>query len=170
MLAVEATTPTQEGSFMATRKNKAEKKAAAAAGAVTAARQNPYVQRVIEDDELRDNVRVAFEAARDAYQRLSNGKAPAKVLTDDKKFHKDLHIAAEALKDAGSSLRQGPKRKRRGGLGRKLALLVLAGGLAVALSSDLRSKVLDTLFGAEEEFDYTSTTTPSPAPSSPTPA
>jgi hypothetical protein len=168
MLAPEATTPTQEGSFMAKRK-KAEKKAAAAAGAVTAARQNPYVQRVIEDDELRDNVRVAFEAARDAYNRLSNGKAPAKVIADDKKFHKNLQTAAEALKDAGTSLREGPK-KKRGGMGRKLLLLVVAGGLAVALSSDLRSKILDTLFGAEEEFDYTSTTTPSPAPSSPTPA
>jgi hypothetical protein len=140
-----------------------KKKAAAAAGAVTAARSNPYVQRVIEDDDLRDNVRVAFEAARDAYDRLSNGKAPAKVLADDKKFHKDLQTAAEALKDAGTSLRDGPK-KKKGGLGRKLLLLVVAGGLAVALSADVRSKLLDALFGAEEEFDYTSTTTPSAAP------
>jgi hypothetical protein len=141
-------------------------KAAAAAGAVAAARQNPYVQRVMEDEDLRDNVRVAFEAARDAYDRLSNGKAPAKVIMDDKKFQKDLQTAADALKDAGTALRQGPKR-RRGGMGRKLLLLVVAGGLAVALSSDLRSKVLDMLFGAEEEFDYTSTTSPA---SSPTPA
>ena len=144
-----------------------KKKAAAAAGAVAAARQNPYVQRVIEDDDLRDNVRVAFEAARDAYARLSDGKAPSKVVMDDKKFHKDLQTAADALKDAGSALREGPKRKRRGGMGRKLMLLLIAGGLALALSSDLRSKVLDALFGAEEEFDYTSTTSPS---STPTPA
>ena len=144
-----------------------KKKAAAAAGAVAAARQNPYVQRVIEDDDLRDNVRVAFEAARDAYARLSNGKAPSKVVMDDKKFHKDLQTAADALKDAGSALREGPKRKRRGGIGRKLMLLLIAGGLALALSSDLWSKVLDALFGAEEEFDYTSSTTPA---SSPTPA
>jgi hypothetical protein len=140
------------------------KKAAAAAGAVTAARSNPYVQRVIEDDDLRDNVRVAFEAARDAYERLSNGKTPVKVIADDKKFHKDLQTAAEALKDAGSSLRQGPKRKRSGGLGRKLFVLAVAGGLAVALSADLRSKILDALFGAEEEFDYTASTAPSAAP------
>ena len=144
-----------------------KKKAAAAAGAVAAARQNPYVQRVIEDDDLRDNVRVAFEAARDAYARLSDGKAPSKVVMDDKKFHKDLQTAADALKDAGSALREGPKRRRRGGMGRKLMLLLVAGGLALALSSDLRSKVLDALFGAEEEFDYTSTTSPS---STPTPA
>jgi hypothetical protein len=146
-----------------------KKKAAAAAGAVSAARQNPYVQRVIEDDDLRDNVRVAFEAARDAYERLSNGKAPAKVITDDKKFHKDLQTAADALKDAGTALRQGPKRKS-GGLGRKLFVLAVAGGLAVALSADLRSKILDALFGAEEEFDYTSTTAPSATPTAGTAA
>jgi hypothetical protein len=151
---------------MATKK----KKAAAAAGAVAAARQNPYVQRVIEDDDLRDNVRVAFEAARDAYERLSNGKAPGKVISDDKKFHKDVQVAAEALKEAGTALREGPKRKRKGGVGRKLLFLVVAGGLAVGLSADLRSKVLDLLFGKEEEFDYTSTTAPAPAPTAGTAA
>src|SRR3712207_6960774 len=36
----------------------------------------------------------------------------------------------------------------------------VAGGLALALSEGLRKKVLDALFGAEEEFEYTSTTTP----------
>jgi hypothetical protein len=148
-----------------------KKKAAAAAGAVEAARHNPYVQRVIEDDEIRDNVRVAFEAARDAYDRLSSGKSTGKTLTDDKKFHKDLQTAAEALKDAGASLREGPKKKKRkGGLARKLLLLTVAGGLAIALSADLRSKVLDALFGAEEEFDYTSTTAPSAAPTAGTAA
>jgi hypothetical protein len=140
-----------------------KKKAAAAAGAVTAARQNPYVQRVIEDDDLRDNVRVAFEAARDAYERLSNGKTPAKVISGDKKFRKDIQVAADAIKDAGSSLREGPKKKKRH-LGRKVLFLAIAGGLAVALSEDLRSKILDALFGAEEEFDYTSTTAPAAAP------
>ena len=35
--------------------------------------------------------------------------------------------------------------------------------LAIALSEGLRSKVLDLLFGAEEEFDYSSTTTPADA-------
>jgi hypothetical protein len=43
----------------------------------------------------------------------------------------------------------------------------VAGVLAVALSEGLRSKVLDLLFGAEEEFDYSSTTAPAePAPAS----
>lgn len=142
----------------------AKKKAAAAADAVSAAKDNPYVQRIVSDDDLRDNVRVAFDAAKSAYERLSNGKAPSKALMDDKKLHKDLKEAAEALRDAGAALRSAPKkRKKRGGFGRKLLLLVVGAGAAVALSSDLRSKLLDTLFGKEEEFDYTSTTSPATA-------
>jgi hypothetical protein len=145
----------------------AKKQAAAAAGAVSAAKDNPYVQRIVSDDDLRDNVQVAFEHAKSAYERLSNGKAPTKALMDDKKLHKDLKQAAEALRDAGSALREAPKKqkKRKGGLGRKLLLLVVGAGVALAVSGDLRSKVLDALFGKEEEFDYTSTTSPStPAP------
>jgi hypothetical protein len=145
----------------------AKKKAAAAAGAVAAAKDNPYVQRIVTDNELHDNVRVAFESAKSAYERLTNGKAPTKVIMDDKKLHKDLKNAAEALRDAGSALREAPqKKKRRGGFGRKLLVLVIGAGVALAVSSDLRSKVLDALFGKEEEFDYTSTT--SPASSAPT--
>ena len=36
--------------------------------------------------------------------------------------------------------------------------------LAIALNEDLRKAVLDRLFGAEEEFEYTSQTTAAPAP------
>jgi hypothetical protein len=48
-------------------------------------------------------------------------------------------------------------------MGKKLLLLLVGAGAALALSEGLRKKVLDTLFGAEEEFEYTSTTTPSSA-------
>ena len=141
----------------------AAKKKAAKAGAAAAA---PYVQRVISDEELRDNVRVAVDSAREAFTRLQNGKGVPKTVLDDKKFHRDVSKAATALKDASDALREGPKKRRRkGGLLRKLLFLTVAAGIAVAVSEDVRNKVLDTLFGKEEEFDYTSSTTPStPAP------
>jgi len=47
-----------------------------------------------------------------------------------------------------------------GGVGRLLLLLIVAAMLAMVLSKDVRSKVLDMLFGSEEEFDYSSTTMP----------
>jgi hypothetical protein len=145
-------------------KSKPQKARAAAEGAWG----NEYVQRVVSDEELRDNVRVALDNARDAYARLTNGKSAAKVVMDDKKFQKDVKQAAEALKEAGAALRDGPKRKRRGGFGKLLLLAIIGGGLAIALSEDVRNKVLDALFGKEEEFDYTST--PTGSPSSATPA
>ncbi len=43
-------------------------------------------------------------------------------------------------------------------IGGALALTVLAAVLAVALSEDVRNRLLDALFGAEEEFDYVPTT------------
>ena len=84
------------------------------------ARENPYVQRLIEDEELRDSLRDAFEAAKGAY-----GRAAGFVVT----------VA---------------------GIGLLLALVGAA--LALAFSEDARKTVLDALFGAEEEFEYTSTT------------
>ncbi len=141
----------------------AAKKKAAKAGAVAAA---PYVQRVISDEELRENVRTAVDSAREAFARLQNGKGPARTVFDDKKFHRSVSDAATALKDASDALREAPKRKakkRKGGIGRKLLLLFVGGAIALAVSEDLRNKVLDQLFGKEEEFEYSSTTSP-PAP------
>ena len=139
----------------------AKKQAAKARSAATGA--SPYVQRVIEDAELRENVRVALENAKKAYARLTNGKPATKVL-DDKKLHKEVKQAAESLRDAGQALREGPKKKKkRGGFGKLLLVAIIGAGAAIALSEGLRNKVLDTLFGAEEEFDYTSTTSPAPS-------
>jgi hypothetical protein len=140
----------------------------AAYDAYNQARKNPYVQRLLEDEELRDTIRAAFVSAQEAYRRVQKAKAPQKVVMDDKKFHKDLKNAAEALRDAGATLKDGP-RKRSHPLAKAAVLAAILGLIALASSSDLRDKVLDLLFGAEEEFDYMSTTSPSasPAPDSP---
>jgi hypothetical protein len=140
----------------------AKRKAKGAAGAIAAGqalRDNPYVQRLVEDDDLRDELRAAFDSARKAYDRI-DGKSPAKAL-EDKKVQRDLKQAAESLKSAADSLREPKKRKR--GFGRVILIGLVAAGLALALSEDLRNKVLDALFGAEEEYEYTATTTPAPA-------
>lgn len=135
-------------------RSKQAKKAASAAAATT----SPWVQRLVQDEDLRDNFRVAFEAAKDAYDRLSDGKNP-KDIVDDKKLQKDLKQAAGALKEAGTALKEGPKPKKRHPV-RTLMILLVAAGLAMALSEDLRGKVLDALFGKEEEFEYTPTSAP----------
>ena len=147
---------------MASKKKRSAQAGAGAVAAGKAVRDNPYVQRLIDDEELRENLRTAFESARKAYGRMSNGKGPVKALTEDKKTQKQLREAAASLNDAAKSLRGAkPSRKRRRRSG--LLLLLIGAGLALALSENLRSKVLDALFGSEEEFEYSSTTTPEPS-------
>ena len=137
-------------------KKKAAKAGAGAYAAGKAVRSNEYVQRLIEDEELRENVRNAFVSAKKAYGRI-NGKGPVKAL-DDKKVQRELKEAATSLKDAADSLRGGKRKKRR--KGRLLMIALVGAGLALAVSEDLRKKALDALFGAEEEFEYTASTTP----------
>src|SRR4051794_26669862 len=162
--------PRRQSDTRDVRMAKSKAKAAKAGGATAAMAVSPYVQRLVQDAELRDNLRTAYDSARVAYGRINNGKAPAKLL-DDKKLQKELQNAATALKEASDSLREGPrKRKRSGGfgLGKLLFLGIVGPAVALGVSEGLRNKVLDALFGAEEEFDYQPT--PVPAPPPPTPA
>jgi len=122
------------------------------------ARENPYVQRLIEDEELRESLKDAFESAKSAYGRATgNGKGTVQAVTGDKKVQKDLRKAAESLQEASESLRSKPKR-RKGGIGRLLLIAIVGAVIALAVSEGARKAVLDALFGAEEEFEYTSTT------------
>ncbi len=133
-------------------------KANQAADLYSTARENPYVQRLIEDEELRDSLRDAFEAARGAYGRATgNGKGAVKAVSSDKKVQKDLRTAAESLREASERLKA-PKKRKKSRLGRLILFGIVAGIIALVVSEDARKTVLDALFGAEEEFEYTSTT------------
>ena len=127
-----------------------------AADAYQAARSHPYVQRVIEDEDLRNNLRDAYGAARHAYDRITKNGKPAQKLMDDKKVQRDLRNAADSLREASEQLRG--RRKRKGRFGRIVILGVVGAGVALAVSESARKTVMDALFGAEEEFEYTSTT------------
>jgi hypothetical protein len=88
---------------------------------------------------------------------MSNGKAPAKALMEDRKLHRELHKTADSLREAGDQLR-GKRKKHRG---RKLLMLAVLGAAAfLVINEGARKALLDRIFGAEEEFEYTSTTTP----------
>jgi hypothetical protein len=147
-------------------KNKAASVGAGAVAAGKAAKDNPYVQRLIEDDELRDNLHTAYDSARKAFDRMSNGKGPSAAI-NDKKTQKELRAAATSLRDAAETLKSAKRRPKKRGRG--LILVLVGTGLALALSEGLRKKALDMLFGAEEEFEYTSTTTPDGAPAAASP-
>ena len=117
----------------------------------------PYVHQLLEDPRLRGNIQRAIESSRSAFDRLSDGGAPVKSLLDDKKVQADVRAAVDAFRQAADALAEGPKKKARKGLtfGRTLLIAGIGGAVALAGSEELRTKVLDALFGAEQEFEYT---------------
>lgn len=120
-------------------------------------RDNEYVRRVMEDEELRHSLIAAFLAGRKAVERISNNRASAvDSVTSDRKVKRELRHAAESLRDAAERI-QKPAKKRHPI--RKLMLAaVITGGLVLVFSESARNSVLDAIFGAEEEFVYTSHT------------
>jgi hypothetical protein len=137
--------------------SKATHTADRAADLYSTARENPYVRRLIEDEELRHSLRDAFESARAAYARASgNGRGTVKAMAGNRKVQKDLRSAAESLREASEQMRAPKRRKSR--LGRLVLLALVGAAIALVVSEDARKTVLDALFGAEEEFEYTSTT------------
>lgn len=129
-----------------------------AGGIYQAARENQYVNRLVEDPDLREQLLEAVQAARKAYDSITGSKkGPMQAVSHDKKVQRDLRKAAESLRDATEELRA-PKKRKKKWFGKLIVLTVAAAGIALALSEDARKTVLDALFGPEEEFEYTSTT------------
>jgi hypothetical protein len=148
---------------MASRRKRSKAVPFSAADIANIARSNPYVERLIEDPKLRKNVTTALNSTKSAYDRLSNGKVHPQALLEDKKLHSELGRALGAARDATIVL-VGTQRRRKGiTFGRIVMLGAIGGGVALAASEGLRSKVLDLLFGAEEEFQYTPPASPAPA-------
>ena len=138
----------------------ASTKAQKARDAAQTVSSNEYVRRLIEDEDLRDSIREAYDASQKAYGRIQKQKHPAKAVLDDKKTQKELREAAETLRDASDRLR-GKKEKGGSVLGKLIVIAIVGAIAAIVLSEDVRKAVLDRLFGAEEEFEYTSTSAPS---------
>jgi hypothetical protein len=146
-----------------------------AADVASVAKSNPYIQRLIDDGSLRDNVRQAIDSSRRVYDRLAGGKTSPKQLLEDKKVQTDVRKALEAMRDVTITLTEAPQKRAKRGLsmGRTLFVAGVGGAAALAGSEKLRSKVLEVLFGAEEEFEYTppaatpTATTPPPTEQAP---
>jgi hypothetical protein len=96
------------------------------AAALSGAR--PVAERLLDDDDLRDNVRTFIESARKILDELSD-ESPAEIvarLWDDDKLRREVEAAVEALQE-GSRRVRGQRVKRGGGSGKILLLLGLAG-------------------------------------------
>jgi hypothetical protein len=133
----------------------------------------PYVQRALKDEELRDHVKSAFEAARDVYNELfaRRGRVPvATRVATDKDIQDSLKSAVDDLRSAADRLRG---KEDHGGRNMFLLLVGIAiGALFNPVTGPATRKwVSDKIFGSSDDFTYqssgnsgsggSSTTTPS---------
>ena len=86
----------------------------------------PVIERLLYDDDLRDNIRVFIESARKILDELSD-ESPSEIVTrlwDDDKLRKRVEAAAEAAQEGRKRVRG--ERVRSGGGGKILLLLLVA--------------------------------------------
>jgi len=116
----------------------------------------PYIERALHDEELRDNVRNAFESAREVYNELIGGRGALPVATrvaTDKEIQERLKEALDELREAADRV-QG--KKDHGGRNAVLLLTGIALGILFNPISgpQTRKWVSDKLFGPSDEFTY----------------
>jgi hypothetical protein len=123
----------------------------------------PYVERALKDDELRKNVRDAFDAAREVYNELLGGRGvlplATRVATDDD-IKDNLKTTIEDLRKAANRL-QGKEDHST----RNATLLVAGIALGILFNPvtgpATRKWLSDQIFGgSDEDFTYQGNNSP----------
>ena len=122
----------------------------------TAENVRPYVQRALKDEDVRENVRNAFDAAREVYDDLIGGRGVAGVATrvaTDKDMQDNLKRAIDELGEAADRI-QGKNAHR----GRNTMLLLTAVALGVLFNpmtgADTRRWIRQKISGGGDDFGY----------------
>jgi hypothetical protein len=125
----------------------------------------PYVDRALHDEDLRDNLKEAFAAAREVYSELMGGRGAfgaATRIATDKDIQDNLKKALDELRDAADRVQGKEDHAARN------RMLLLAGITAGILFNPMtgpqtRKWLMDKILGGSDDYDYSP---PPPAPAS----
>ena len=117
----------------------------------------PYVERAVGDEEIRENVKAAFQAAREVYDELIGGRGVTTVasrVATDKEIQDKLREAVDELRSAANRV-QG----KREHSARNATLLIAGIALGVLFNPvtgpATRKWLADAVFGGDD-FTYES--------------
>jgi len=115
----------------------------------------PYVQRAIQDEELRENLRSAYATAREVYDELIGNRGVSGVATkvaNDKEIQDQLRSAIQDLRNAANRIQGQDTHK-----GRNSSLLLVGIALGILFNPvtgpATRKKLADMVFGGDD-FTY----------------
>lgn len=120
-----------------------------------AASVKPYVDRALNDTELRDNVRSAYESARAIYEELIGNRGVSGVarrVATDKDIQDELRSAISDLRTAADRVRGREEHKGRSGL--LFVGVVLALVFNPFTGPQIRKWVSEKIFGESDGFTY----------------
>jgi hypothetical protein len=116
----------------------------------------PYVERALRDEELRDNLKAAFLAARDVYSDLTGDRGMTGLATrvaTDRDIQDNLRRAVEELREAGDRVRG-----KEDHSGRNTMLLLAGVTLAVLFNPmtgpQTRTWIKEKVLGPSDDFTY----------------
>jgi gas vesicle protein len=116
----------------------------------------PYVERAMRDDELRDSLKNAFQAAKDVYDQLIGPRGATGMATrvaTDKDVQENLKRIADELRNAADRVQRKDDHTARN-------MLFLLSGIAIGLlfnpfsGPTTRKWLKEKVTGSEPEFSY----------------
>jgi uncharacterized protein with PhoU and TrkA domain len=117
----------------------------------------PYVDRALHDEELRENVRNAYESARTVYNELIGRRGVTGLATrvaTDKDLQEELRVTVSELRRAADRV-QGREEEHKGRNGGLLLIGIVIGILFNPFTGSATRKWLsDRLFGGGDDFTY----------------